>query len=323
MVAITTCGYHLPRYRIGTDAIRERWGGGSAGVRTKTVPAADDDAVTLAVEAGQRVLDGDETAGALFFATTTPTYEYGEVAPALVEALGLPADAHTATFDASRRAGTAALRAAAAHVAAWDEAAVVLAAEAPRPEPRTDREKTAGSAAAALVLAPGDDGLSLAATGSRSRPLAEEWQASGGPRHSGDDRFGRDVGYVDTASAAVEGALADAGWTADDVDAVVVDQPNAKHPRRLVRSLGVDGDRLVAADLAADHGDLGSASALAGLANADPGSGDRVVVAAYGSGVADALAFEAASPPTTHRPAPDAPTVDLSYLDYLEHADSL
>lgn len=322
MAAITSCAGYIPPFRIATDAIRERWGGGSKGVETKAVGAPDDDSVTLAIEAGRRTLERGTDVSTLVFATTTHPYRYGEVGPLVAEQLDLPADTYTQTVTGSGRAGTAGLRSALSQVAATGEAALVVASERPQPDPDTAQEMTVGAGAGAVLIEPGDDtGLVSVATGSHSKPLLEAWQAPDGPRRDADNRFGRDTGYVDTLESAVRDALSVADWDSSDLDALVVSQPSPRFPGRLAGALGLDSDVVEATGIAANVGNLESASPVVGLARADLDAGDRIVVAGYGSGSADALAFEVASEPSTDLDVDD-PT-DISYLDYLEYTDNI
>lgn len=322
MVWITTRELAVPRYRISTGAIREQWGGGAKGVQSKTVQAKDDDPTTLAVRVGRAALDGRTDVDAVFYATTTPVYEYGSVTPFLAESLGLDDDTYVQSFSESARAGTAALRAAHDAVATGSDSALVVAAEAPSPEPESDWEKVAGAGAAAAVVEADGDGLEQVATGSCARPLIEEWREPGSETlNAADDRFARNIGYVQTTSRAVDRALDEAGWTPDAVDALVVTHPNGKFAGRLAGAVGVDGDALATPSFGSDYGNLRAAGALGSLARADLESGDRVVVAGYGSGTADALAYEVGEPPAA-APAPGE-TVELDYVEYLEHADQL
>lgn len=321
MVQITTREFVLPRYRISTGAIREQWGGGADGVQTKAVQARDDDPTTLATRVGRAALDGRTDVDAVFFATTTPVYEYGSVAPFLAESLDLDDDTYLQSFGESTRAGTAALRAAHDAVAAGYDSVLVVAAETPSPAPESDWEKVAGAGGSAVVVEAAGDGLDLVATGTCARPLLESWQAPGSETLSqADDRFARDVGYVETTAQAVERTLDDAGWSGDDVDSLVVNHPNGKFARRLAGSLGV-GDALATPSFGSEYGDLRSAAALGSLARADLAAGDNVVVAGYGSGTADALAYEVSDPPA--KAAEPGETVELDYVDYLEHVDQL
>lgn len=324
MTAITSRGRYLPRYRVSTREIRDVHGGGSDGVKTKAVQAKDDDVTTLALSTARDALDGDADVGAVHLATTTPAYAYGSVMGAVVESLGLPETTETASYRNTPRAATAALRNARDAVAARDETALVVAADAPTPATGTDREKTAGAGAAALLLEPGRDGLVPVGDGACTRDLLEEWEApDDGVRRSGDDRFGRDVGYVETSVTAGESALTDAGWDAADVDVLVLNHPNPKFPGRVAGALGTPDDALVAPSFASDYGDLGSASAPAILASAELAEGDHVLACSYGTGTADAIALRVEGEAPAAASARDREPIDLSYVEYLQHTGGL
>lgn len=323
MAVVTHRSAYSPRYRLPTATLRDRWGGGASGVQSKAVQAADDDAVTLGIRAAEGAL-GDGDVDAVFFATSTDLYEYGSVTPFLSEALGLSESVHAQTLSGSDRVGVGGLRAAQDAVDAGASSALVVAGSAPQPGPGTDREKTAGAGAGAVRVATEGDGLRHVASGSCTRSVLDSWQAPGeGTRHQADDRYARNVGYVETTAAAVRSALDDAGWDPTDVDSFVVDQPNPKFPARLAGELGFPDDALAATAFARNHGDLGAASVLAVLARADLDAGDRLVVAGYGTGMADALAYEVDEPPASADQSTHGDTTTLEYADYLEHANQL
>jgi 3-hydroxy-3-methylglutaryl CoA synthase len=313
---------YVPQYRLRTSELRARWGGGSKGVATRAVHARDEDSLTLALQAGERALADRDGVDAVFFASATPVYRLGTTTPFLAERLGLDDRTHVQTFTASSRAGTAALRAAQAVVGSEVDSALVVAAEAPTPTPRSDWERVAGSGAAAVVVEADGDGLDPVATGSCARPLLDQWQAPGDDtRADADARFAREKGYLDITRTAVTRALTAAGWEVGAVDTFVVNHPNGSFAGRLASALGLGDGVLSTPELGRDYGDLGAASALASLALAPLAASGRVVVANYGSGIADAVAYEATGVPA---PASAGPTaVDLPYLDYLEHVAHL
>jgi len=323
MPVITSRGRHLPGYRIETGTIREHVSGGTNGVRTKSVQAPDDDALTLALAAARAVGADEAPLDEIHFATTTPAYAYGSVTPLLVESLGLGASTAVRTHRDSDRAGVTALGAAADAAAARGETALTVAADAPAPAQGTDREKTAGAGAAAVLVKPGDNGLAVVGHGTCTRDLLESWQApTDSDRHDADDRFARDVGYVESHVRAVERALDDAGWVPENVDALALNQPNPRFPGRVAGAVGVPDDALAAPSLARECGDLCSASPLASLAGADVAADDRVVVAGFGAGVADAVCLRANGTPPAPAPDPGEGT-ELDYVEYLQHIGHL
>ena len=323
MSVITSRGRHLPRYRLDTDTIREHVSGGTDGVRTKAVQASDDDSLTLALKAARAVGGNQFSVDSIHFATATPVYTYGSVTPLLTEVLGLDESTHVQTYTGSNRAGTAALVAATDAAVARSTPILLVAAETPTPAQGSDREKTAGAGAAAALIEPGDEGLEVVGSGSCTRSLLESWQAPNeNYRHDADNRFARDIGYVKSNVHAIERALTDAGWRAEEIDALVVNQPNPRFPSRVARNIGVDEDKLAEPSFARDYGDLGSASALSVLAGVDLSSEDWIVVASYGAGVADAVCLRANGQPPAPAAAP-GDGEDLSYLEYLQHVGHL
>lgn len=322
MAYVTNRELFLPRYRIPTDSIRDQWGGGASGVQRKTVQAKDDDPTTLATRAGHAALDGRTDVDAVFFATTSPAYEYGSVTPFLAESLGLDDDTYVQSFGESARAGTAALRAAGNAVGGDSDAVLVVAAEAPSPSPRSDWEKVAGAGASAAIVESGGEGLEQVVTGSCARPLLDEWQAPKSDTLStADDRFARNIGYIETTQQAIERALDAADWSAESLDALVATHPNGKFARRLADAVGVGDDALATPTFGREYGNLRAASALGSLALADLTAGNRLIVTGYGVGTADALAYEVSDPPAAATVADES--TDLDYVDYLDHVNQL
>jgi 3-hydroxy-3-methylglutaryl CoA synthase len=323
MTAITSRGRYLPGYRVPTTAVRDVHGGGSDGVKSKRVQAKDDDATTLAIAAARDAIPAGASVDAVHFATTTPVYAYGSVTGLLVEALGLPETTEVASYRDSPRASTAALRNALDAATAREATTLVVAADAPTPATGTEREKTDGAGGAALLVEPDREGLVPVGVGTCTRDLLEEWEAPGeATRHVGDSRFGRDVGYVETSTAAAEDALDDAGWGADDVDAFAINHPNPKFPGRVAGKLGLEEDALLAPAFARENGDLGSASAPAILAGADLAAGERALAVGYGTGTADAVAFRVEGDPPSPASAGVEPS-ELSYVELLQHTGKL
>lgn len=323
MSVITSRGRHLPHYRISTGSVREHVPGGTNGIRTKAVQAPDDDPLTLALVAARAAAADTADVDSIHFATATPVYTYGSVTPLLTEALELNESTHVRTYTESDRAGTAALAAAADAAAARSETALVVAADAPTPAQGSNREKTAGAGAGAALVEPDGEGLAVAGRGNCTRNLLESWQAPDeNQRHDADDRFARDVGYVESHVNAIARALDDADWAAEDVDALAVNQPNPRFPGRVAHDVGVDEEALAEPSFARDYGDLGSASALSVLASADVSPDDHVVVASYGAGVADAVCLRVDGQPPIPAEVP-GDGEELNYVEYLQHIGHL
>ncbi|WP_096389881.1 zinc ribbon domain-containing protein [Halopenitus persicus] len=320
-VGIETAAIRLPEYRLSSEAIAEAWGTSHApGVERKAVAGADEDALTMAVAAADRVLagDADGTTGGgaassdtvdpdrvdlVVTATTTPPMEEGEFTPRLVRALGLPTDVATATLGGSTAAGGEAL--ARGLEAAASRTALVVVADCPAGDP-AETDHPMGAGAAAFVLS-SDPAVSV------GEPAwhVEEYP---GIRHR--ERGAETVDTLDittyqrtaireSITAATE-ALADdggplAGPGLEAVDAAAVHQPNGSLPYRATGDLPFDPEAVQAGTVADRIGDAGAATVPIGLlaavadANgeadgADPDGDRRSVAAVFGGGTAVSMA---------------------------------
>lgn len=282
---IHAAGAYAPRYRITAEEVADAWGSVEAGgIEETAVPAADEDALTMAWEAARRALDAFDGNGGddpewVAFATTTPPMAEEEQTPRLASMLGL--DASLRTFTGSTRAGTGALVAA---LDAEPDLGLVVAADCPRGEPSDAREHAAGAGAAAFVVAPDAPAPVL------DRAEASEPYPGTRFREAGDDRVrGLDVTEYDRAAFREVLSDAVAEVEAGDPDAAAVQAPDGKLPYRAADALGVPTDAIAEHATVHDLGDAGAASVPLSLALA-LNEGGRVLAAGWGSGAgADAL----------------------------------
>ena len=149
---IAAAGFYLPRCAIREDEYRRGAGRFAAeGVTEKGVAGFDEDEVTMAVAAGDRLLADVNRAivDVLAFATSNTVAGGALVA----EALGVdPARARDVW--GSTDAGETALAGAIDTAAREGTQTLVLAADAPRTDPATPEEDPLGAAAVALLVTP-------------------------------------------------------------------------------------------------------------------------------------------------------------------------
>lgn len=313
---IAGIGAYAPRLRIAAEEFENAWGNFDAsGVEEKAVPEADEDALTMGVEAARRALSAASASGSdvrhLTFATTTPPIAEEDLTARLASILGTPDDVQAQTLTGSTRAGAQALESALATGPWNDGVGLVIVSDCPQGEPDSDVEHAAGAGAAALVVDSDGPGQ-IVDTGSYVEPYPGTRF-----RESGDDETtGLGVTQYNRRAftAALGGAIDELDTTLDSVDAAAVQSPDGKLPYRAAGVLGVDTETIATAETVSTLGDTGAASVFLGAATAFEEGADRVLLAAYGSGAGANVAV--VDGPVPIKSALDGDT-DLTYAEYL------
>lgn len=291
---VCAVGAYAPDERVPASEFEEAWGRFDApGIEHKAVPSPDEDAVTMAYEAGRLALEAADRSGdelhQVAFATTTPPTAEEDPTIHLGELFDVPDGARLQLYAGSTRAGTQALLDALAR--GCEGPSLVVASDCPRGEPESAIEHAAGAGAAAFVV--GDAPAAVLRARGRTAELAQGTRF----RRPGSETtenleittYERAV-FTRTIAAAVD-AL---GTDVESVDAATIQAPDGALPYRAARALGVDSSALERGTPAHDLGDTGAASVPIGLARtlAD-GAAETVLAASFGSGAgADALLLE-------------------------------
>jgi len=310
---ILAAGAYAPRSRVTAEAFEDAWGRFDApGVETKAVPDADEDALTMAVEAARRALSAGNGVGAdlasVSFASTTPPLAEADLTPRLGSFLDAPADARTRVYGGHTRAGLDALLDALER----DGLALVVAADCPAGEPDDPREHAAGAGAAAFLVGPDAPAtVEVSATVSTPRPGTRFRRAGS------DDLEGLDVGtygrqaFVDPVDAAVEALEAPIATDGSaDPAAAAVQAPNRKLPYRT----DLDTDAIAAVETVSTLGDTAAASVPIGLARAFEAGHERTLAVGWGSGAGATACLVDGTAPARTSLAGDR---ELDYPAYL------
>ena len=323
MVGITRLGTYFPRRRLERSLIAKAWGGRAGG--TRTVAAADEDALTMAVEACLACGDGEAPpTDAVYFASTSAPYLEKQIASVVATVLDLPRATAVADFAGSLRTAAGALRAALDGVAAGSLGrALAVAADARVAEPESALEVQLGDGAACAQV--GGEGVIAALVGGAS--VAQEfthfWRTDR-QRYVqvADARFGNQYGYGVDVPEAVGAALRKAELPPEKVAAFALAAPDPKAAAAAAKRIGANPERQLVAALAAEAGMLGAPEPFVLLSRAleTAAPGDFVVMAAYGEG-ADALVFRAtdALPGARPRPLADAIAGGLPLASYEKY----
>ena len=187
MIGIKSYGAYLPKYLLSRQLISEAWDFPSV-PGTKAIAMADEDSLTMSVEAGLDCLMGidPKTVDGLFFASTTQVYTEKDSASLIATVLDMREDILTADFTDSLKAGTTAVTRAVDTIKANKDikSILVVAADTRAPEPSTMWEfGFADSAAALLVAEEGNLPVSIEDYYSVSANVTGPW------KRAGEDKF--------------------------------------------------------------------------------------------------------------------------------------
>ncbi|WP_217208170.1 beta-ketoacyl-ACP synthase III [Streptomyces sp. AC550_RSS872] len=292
------------RLDTSDDWIRSR-----TGIARRCVVAPGTATSDLAVEAGLRALKsaGDERAGAVVLATTTPDQPCPATAPQVAARLGL---GEVPAFDVAAVCSgfLYGLASSAGLIAAGvTDRVLLIAADAfttiVNPEDRTTAVIFADGAGAVLLRA-GSDGepgavgpLVLGSDGALSHlievPAGGSRQRSSGREPAPQDRFFKMVGRdtyrhaVERMTAASTEAAERAGWRLLDVDRFAAHQANARILEAVSERLGIPGERRLSNIEAV--GNTGAASLPLLLAESAASgrlaAGHRLLLTAFGGGL--------------------------------------
>lgn len=266
MAGLSSIGAYLARHAVAE-------GGG-----VRRAANADEDTLTLAVEAAHRCLDDVEplTFGGLFFASMTSPFRETPLSSVIATACDLPRDIVTADFAGSTRAGLAALTAAVRAVEGGVRRILVVAADC-------RRDSGSDGAVAAVVDAKGRLCRFLA-----SAAVAEDFGFQSPAIPNDANRPLRDLAEV------VERVINEYGVGPDELAALAASGAPTEVLVRLTELAGLDPEHHLVTAHEREVGALGSPEPLfrlaAALERTQPG--ERILVVANGQG-AEASLFEA------------------------------
>jgi 3-hydroxy-3-methylglutaryl CoA synthase len=295
---IKSFGAYVPARRIKRAVIAEAhsWSfpAPTAPKGERSLCGWDEDAITMAVEAGRDCLRGAHTRAVTSLNLASTTAPYADLQNAVIasSALRLSAAVSCIDYGGSTRAGLAALSGACASELEGDR--LVVGSDKRLAKPRSAQEMQYGSAAAALLVGSGSD-LLARFLGSRSVcvPFVDHF------RHSGEkfdyyweERWIRDEGVAKIVPGAVKALLERLNFTADRVAHFGLAGGPPGSDKVAAKALSIPPERVLP-DLQAQTGDSGAAQPLMllieALERAQPG--EVIVVASFAQGC-EVVAFE-------------------------------
>lgn len=337
-VGIVSYGAYVPRYRITPEEIGKVWGadgkamGKGLMINCKSVPAPDEDTITISVDAARNMMRRCEVSpkdiGALYVGSESHPYAVKPTGSIVAEAIEAAPHLTVADYEFACKAGTAAIQTCMGLVGAgMVKYGVAIGADTSQGAPGDALEYSASAGGAAFLIGSEKVIATIDHTYSYTTDTPDFWRREGQmyPRHGG--RFTGEPAYFKHVLSGGKGLFERAGTSAKDYTYAVFHQPNGKFPTRVAKQLGFSDAQIKTGLLAPLIGNTYSGAIPLGLAaildEARPG--DRIFAVAYGSG-AGSDAFSITVTDQMESYARDrAPTVkeiisNVKFLDYATYA---
>ncbi|MDP7282355.1 MAG: hydroxymethylglutaryl-CoA synthase [Candidatus Undinarchaeales archaeon] len=290
-------GSYVPAYRIKVEEIAKVWGQNAEALKKglmiseKSVPAPDEDAATIAVEAGRNAMKRARISpaklGAIYVGSESHPYAVKPTATILAEALEATPNLTAADFEFACKAGTAAMQAIFGLVKSeMINYGLAAGSDTSQGAPGSTLEYTAAAGGAAFVIGRENLLAKLEHTLSFTTDTPDFWRRENQtyPQHGG--RFTGEPAYFKHIISCTKNILEKSGLEPIDFNYFIPHQPNGKFPRQAAKRLGFTEEQLVPGLLSPQIGNTYSGATPLALAavldNALPG--EKILLTSYGSG---------------------------------------
>lgn len=347
MTGIVSYGTYVPKYRVRTADIAAAWNKSpeeiirALGVREKSVPGVDEDAVTMATDAAAESLslfNGNlSDVGALFVGSESHPYAVNPTSTIVGEMLGIGNKYLAADLEFACKAGTAGMQIAASLVTSGQvKYAMAVGVDTAQSKPHDALEYTSAAAAASFVIGKRKVIAELFSYTSFSSDTPDFWRRDGikYPSHAG--RFTGEPAYFAHVLGAAQQLLTKSKTDISDVDYCVFHMPNGKFPRDVAKRLGFSDSQLAPSLVVDAIGNPYSASSMMGFASVlDDAKPDKTIfMVSYGSGAgSDAFLWKTTQEITLfHEKQKKMPATVahhlkkpkyMSYTEYLRHTHKI
>jgi len=332
--AIIGFGMYVPAKRIKTEEIARNWQQDaealkkSLGVMEKTVPDSNEDAFTMAFEAGKQALEESRLLSsqisALFVGSESHPYAVKPTSSMVAAALEVHPFCHCADLEFACKAGTAGMQVVDSMVRAQQiEYGMAIGSDTAQGKPGDVLEYTAAAGAAAIILGPEDSKGALCridATLSLTTDTPDFWRANGEqyPEHAG--RFTGEPAYFHHTEEALKGILEVTGKNLKEVDHVILHMPNAKFPNKVAKKFGVSKEQMEHGFIVSHIGNTYSACSLLGLTHVlqKAKKNETILLVSYGSGAGSDAFLMTMLRNGKPLPPDKRETEYVSYSEYLQ-----
>ncbi len=311
MSGIVGYGIYIPKYRIKLSEIASMWKKNPdeiiSGLRVteKSVPAFDEDSVTIGIEAGKRAYEmagiSPDKTGCVYFGSESHPYVVNPSSSIVAQYLNIGNDYFAADLEFACKAATAGMQVTSALLESKKiEYGLVIGSDTAQGRPHDALEYTAASAGAAYILGNKKEEIiaEILDTSSYTSDTPDFWRREGArfPSHFG--RFTGEPAYFMHVISEGRKLLERSKLKASDFAYAVFHMPNGKFPRVAAKKLGFSPEQLAPSLIVDKIGNPYSASSLTGLAAvldiASPNQ--KIFFVSYGSGAgSDGFIFQTTS----------------------------
>jgi len=265
MAGIIGYGFYLPKYRIKAEEYIKAWGIFNApNVIEKSVPAYDEDSITMGVEAARNGLKWfnipSKDISAIFFASTSSPYNEKLSSATISYAIGSTPNTFTTDITDTPRAGVNALFSAIDYVKAREGYAIIIASDAPFANPDAVYEHPFGAGAAAFIVGSGNNLLARFESSFciTKETLGERFRRNG-------EKFIRDLGlrtisYEPVITELLNGLTKNINCSIEEINYIAIQQPDGRSIYNTLKKQGIHTDVYKDGIVADKLGDLGVAS---------------------------------------------------------------
>ena len=345
MGGIVAYGTYIPKYRLKLSEIAQMWRKDSLEIETglkiseKAVPAFDEDAVTMGIEAGRKaiIMAGIRSTElqSVYFGSESHPYAVKPSSTTVAQYLGVGNNYFTADLEFACKAGSAGMQVTAALLNSKTiKYGLVIGSDAAQGKPHDALEYTAASAACAYILGNKKSEIiaSILEMSSFSSDTPDFWRRDGVryPSHFG--RFTGEPAYFTHTIQESKNLLTKSKLKPSDFAFCVFHMPNGKFPRVVAKKLGFSNEQLVPSLIVDKIGNPYSASSLMGLASVlDIGKPkQKIFFVSYGSGAgSDGFIFETTEELLKKQKKATAvlkqieDKIYISYSEYLKHTHAI
>lgn len=298
-IGIVGYGSYVPRCRIKAESIAEVQGSDAEkikaglGLTEKSLPAKDEDTVTIAVQAARNALAragiDSKKVGAIYVGSESHPYAVKPTAATVGEAIQAGFDTMAADTEFACKAGSAAIQMVAGLVKSeMIPYGMAIGADTSQSSPGNALEYSAAAGGAAYILGREKKEIvaELEKTLSFTSDTPDFWRRGlqEFPEHAG--RFTGEPAYFKHVLGATNMMLEESGYKPEDFDYAVFHMPNGKFPLQAAKKYGFTPEQMKPGLVVSRIGNTYSGSSLLGLSAVldIAKAGDKILVTSYGSG---------------------------------------